>query len=57
MNVDANKINHDNYRVNDEKTKVIKSFEYKTKMIGYPSTNNKILKTHFAVPLKYLSYF
>ena len=35
----------------------IRSFKYKTEIIGRTSTNNTILDTKVAAPLKYLSNF
>ena len=41
----------------NEKTTKIKSFEYKTEIIGIIPTNNKRLVAEVVSPLKYLSKF
>ena len=46
-----------NNRINNNKTIRSKSFEYKTKLIGSTPSDNNILDTEVAVPLKYLSNF
>ena len=46
-----------NYRIYNNKTTTIKSFEYKTKIIGRTPNNNNISYPEVVVPLKYLSNF
>ena len=56
MNDDANENNFaNNYRIN--KTTKIKSFEYKTKVIGNTPDESNALDTKVAVPLKRLNNF
>ena len=57
MNDDADEKNDDDYRVNNEKTVISKSFEYKTKIIGSTLVNTNALDTEVAVTLKHLSNF
>ena len=45
MNDDADEKNDDDYRVNNEKTVISKSFEYKTKIIGSTLVNTNALDT------------
>ena len=57
---DANENDNANNTINNNKTIVSKSFEYKTKIIRVTpannnSNNNNALNTGFVVPLKYLS--
>ena len=52
MNDDADEIVANN-RVNNNKTTISKSFEYKQII----PANNKTLNTEVVVPLKYLSFF
>ena len=57
MNDDANENNFaNNYRINNKTTK-IKSFEYKTKVIGNTPDESNALDTKVAVPLKRLNNF
>ena len=53
---DANESDN-NYRKNNKKATISKSFEYKTKIIGSTSVNTNRLATEVVVPLKYLSTF
>ena len=46
-----------NSRINNNKTTKIKSFEYKTKIIGSTTTDNNTLDTKVAIPLKYWGNF
>ena len=46
-----------NYRININKTRTSKSFEYKTKVIRNTPVDNNTLDTEVVVPLKYLSNF
>ena len=57
VNDDVNENKSDCYRMNNEKTKTSKSFEYKTKMIGNTPTDDSRLDTELFVPLKHLSNF
>ena len=57
VNDDVNENKSDCYRMNNEKTKTNKSFEYKTKMIGNTPTDDSRLDTEVFVPLKHLSNF
>ena len=57
LNDAANENVNANYKLNNNKTKTSKSFEYKSKTIGTAPTNNNILNTEVVVPLKYLSNF
>ena len=58
---DANENDNANHTINNNKTIVSKSFEYKTKIIrvtpanNNSNNNNNTLNTGFVVPLKYLS--
>ena len=56
MNDYASEIIDGDYRINNEKTLTIKSFEYITK-IGYTENNDSRLDAEVAVPLKYLNNF
>ena len=49
--------NANNYRINNNKTIVSKSFECKTKIIGSAPNNNNILDAEVVAPLTYLSSF
>ena len=55
-NNDNNNYNNNN-RITNKKTIKIKSFDYKTELIGSTPNNNNILNAEFVVPLKYLSNF
>ena len=57
MSDDVNENNYDNYIVNNKKTTLSKSFEYKTKIIGSTQINNNILDTQVVILLKNLSNF
>ena len=56
VNDDVNKNNAARNKINNNKTIIRKSFEYKTKLIGSIPSNN-ILDAEIAVPLKYLDNF
>ena len=51
-NNDAN-----NFRINSNKTRISKSFEYKIKLIGSKKNNESRFDAEVVVTLKYLSYF
>ena len=55
INDDANK--NVNNRINNNKTRISKSFDYKTKLIGSTSGDDNILAREAIVPLKYLNSF
>ena len=57
VNDNASENNSDCNEINNNKTIVGKSFEYKTKLIGGTPNNNNILDAEVVVPLKYLSNF
>ena len=58
INGSANENNHaNNYRINNNKTKTNKSFEYTTKTTGRTPSDNNILDEEVILPLKYLSNF
>ena len=52
---DANENGNANNKIKNNKTLTIKSFEYKTKLIGSALNNNNILDAEAAVSLKYFS--
>ena len=52
VNDDVNENKSDCYRMNNEKTKRSKSFEYKTKMIGNTPTDDSRLDTEVFVRQK-----
>ena len=56
INYDANENNNETNKINNNKTKTSKSFEYKTKIMGRTAEDNT-LNTKILVPLKYLSNF
>ena len=57
MNDDANENNTAaDYRINN-KTKLSRSFKYKTKIIGSPPANNNTLDRELVVQLKHLINF
>ena len=53
----ANENNDVDYRVNNEKTRTTKSFEYKTKKTGSTPDNSSRLGAEVNVPSKYLNNF
>ena len=58
MIVDASENNEaGNYRINNNKTRISKSFECKTKITENTPANNHRLNTEVVVPLEYLNYF
>ena len=58
VNNDGNEKNDaGNYRINNNKTKKSKSFEYSTKIIRSTPKDYNTLDTEVVVPLKYLSIF
>ena len=57
VNDNASENNSACNEINNNKTIVGKSFEYKTKLIGGTPNNNNILDAEVVVPLKYLSNF
>ena len=58
INDSANKSNDaSNYRINNNKTTTIKSFQYKTKISGRTPNDNNPLDANVVVLLKYLSNF
>ena len=56
MNDDASESIDGDYRINNEKTTTIESFEYIRK-IGYTANNDSRLDAEVVVPLKYLNNF
>ena len=58
INDSANENNDaNNYRINKNETARIKSFEYKTKITGRTSNDNKVLGAEVVVLLKYFGKF
>ena len=57
VNEDANKINADNYKIDNCKTVTSESFEYKTKIIESMIADNNTLDADVVFPWKYLSNF
>ena len=57
INDDANENDNAGRKINNGKTITIKSFKYKTKIIGRTSDDNNALDTELVAPLKYLSNF
>ena len=57
INGDAKKTNSNNYRIDNDKIKRNKSFEYKIKIIGSTPNDNNTLDTEVVVLLTYLSNF
>ena len=54
VNDSANENNNaNNFRINNNKTTISKSFEYKTKLIGSTPNNDSRLDAEVVVPLKY----
>ena len=56
INYDANENNNETNKINNNKTKTSKSFEYKTKIMGRTAEDDT-LNAKILVPLKYLSNF
>ena len=56
-NNSAIKNNGDGNKINNNKTTLNKSFEYKTKLIGSTPNDHTTLNAEVVVPLKYLSNF
>ena len=57
VNDDAIENNAPRIKINNNKTVIGRSFEYKAKLIGSIPVNNNILDAEVVVPLKYLSNF
>ena len=57
INDDANENNDDCNKINNNKTIISKSSEYKTKIIARTPFNNNTLKVEVVVPFKYLNNF
>ena len=57
INDDENENDNATNKINNNKTITIKSFEYKTKIIGRTSDDNNTLNTEIVIPLKYFSNF
>ena len=58
VNDSTNENNNENsFRINSNKRKASKYFEYQTKLIGRKLNNDSRLDAEVAVPLKYLSNF
>ena len=57
VNDDDNENNDVDYRINNNKKKTCKSFEYKTKLIESTPVDNNTLDREIVVPLKNLSNF
>ena len=57
MNDDTSENNDDNFRVNNNKEKTSKSFEFKTKIMGNTSADNKKLHREVVVPFVSLQRF
>ena len=53
----AIEIDYNYNKMNNNTKTTIKSFEYKTKIIGSMPSNNNILHAEVVFPLKYLSNF
>ena len=57
VNDNVNENNPGNNRINNDKTIIRKSFEYKTKLMGSTQNSNNMLDAEVVVLLKYLSNF